>query len=321
MYTCPSCHQQFVVDAFLVGTQELTKACPRCNKGSKASVFVGEKGGVSKARTNLEKFANDIGGTLVTWIGQGDNPGQLLNEKLVQISEKEGRIDELGYPDALGGVCNAIVTEFLRVLLTGGSIAGFHQDMEFITDVYRQLQTDFANTMREYQLAAKLAQKNARLYEKYEALLSTGGAATPAIEDFWRSERDRAYRSVTDNSNKVQRLASLLYTTRNLQLSGIDYTMVQKNKALDETIIIKAVSEPGCYLFGLQGARAGHAVGISTTKNFFADDLLLFIDPNTGVFAFRDRNAFSFFITTYWKKMLKSDYSTGTICKYTKRKK
>lgn len=319
MYHCPKCKQEFVVNAFLVGEAEIAKACPHCKAG-KAVVGGGASSAPHRLRERYANSARSMGGTLVIWIGQSDNPGQVRNAQLVQDSERAGLIVEQGYREALGGVCNAIVTEFFRVLLTGGSLVPFYQDMLSINDFYRELQADYARTMQAYRLAANLVQKNNLLFQKYTALLA-GGAARPAIRAHWEAERARSLESMNDNADKALLLVKLLYTTRNLVSSGITDTLVQKNQALDAAIALKASSSAGCYLFALQGDNKGHAVGIHRTRNLFSDDLLLFIDPNTGVFAFRDPAAFNAFIQIYWAATLAQEYKAGTICQYALKKK
>ncbi|WP_147442082.1 hypothetical protein [Corallococcus exercitus] len=120
---------------------------------------------------------------------------------------------------------------------------------------------------------------------------------------------------MNENSDTVHRLVSLLYTTRNLLSSGITYTRLQNNVALDGDVALKAIGAAGGVLFALQGVDKGHAVGVFRTKNLFSADLFLFIDPNTGVFAFRDLRSFSAFLALYWRSMLATTYTTGTVCR------
>ncbi|NPC70292.1 hypothetical protein HPP05_11100 [Corallococcus exiguus] len=309
-----------MVNAFLVGEAELTKACPQCKAGRPAA----GSGASSAPHPRRERYANSarsMGGTLAIWIGQGDNPGQVHNAQLVKASENAVLPSERAYPEALAGVCNAIVTEFFRVLLTGDSLIPFYEDMLCITDFYRKLQTHYNQTMQEYRLAARLVARNDLLIQRYTALLAGGGQVQPAIRAHWEAQRARALQSIDDNSDKVFRLVKLLYTTPSLVSSGITDTLVQKNLPVDASIALKAISSAGCYLFALQGRTQGHAVGIYRTKNLFRDDLFLFIDPNSGVFAFRDLTAFSAFLRIYWDVALAKVYTTGTICQYALKKK
>ncbi|NOK35488.1 hypothetical protein HMI49_19990 [Corallococcus exercitus] len=39
------------------------------------------------------------------------------------------------------------------------------------------------------------------------------------------------------------------------------------------------------------------------------------IDPNTGVFAFRDLRSFNAFLALYWRSMLATAFTTGTVCR------
>ncbi|RYZ33650.1 MAG: hypothetical protein EOO71_41435 [Myxococcaceae bacterium] len=309
-----------MVNAFLVGDAEIARACPHCRAGT-AAVGGATSSASDARRAKYANSARSMGGTLVIWIGQTDNPGQVRNTQLVRDSERAGLIVEQGYREALSGVCNAIVTEFFRILLTGGSLVPFYQDMLSINDFYRELQADYIRTMQAYRLAANLVRKNALLIQKYTALIDAGGATPRAIREHWEAERERCLKSIDDNADKVHRWVKLLYTTPNLVSSGITDTRIQGNEALDATIALRASSSAGCYLFALQGRTTGHAVGIHRTRNLFSDDLFLFIDPNTGVFAFRDATAFSAFIQLYWRTVLASEFTDGTICKYALKKK
>src|SRR5262249_17433137 len=142
-------------------------------------------------RTNLTEIAEDFAGKLLIWIGQGTNPGQLQNKKLLAQGLPGG------IAEAANGVCYAVVTEFTRLRLTQPETAlkVFSREMQNIPDRYRQIQAKFEAKFEAFRLATHLVLQNQELAELWNRLIIEGRSATDAILEFWKQQESRSLTS------------------------------------------------------------------------------------------------------------------------------
>jgi hypothetical protein len=266
----------------------------------------------------MEKSAASFGGTLVSWIAQMANPGQLENERLVRESDARGLTEDLGIREVLGGVCYAIVTEYVRLILTKAgqkSFVEFNKDMESIPDSYRNIQARYKGRVDDYLLACKLCLKGRDMLSKWQKRIDTEKPANPAILKHWRDEADRAYRSVLINAERAKRLGDQLYATDKLASAGIGFKVLRNpDQPNDGSAILNALAkQTGCYMIALQSATEAHAVGFWIETSWWKSDSYVFIDPNAGIFRFDESAGFEAFVLGYWDAFLKKYTKAGII--------